>query len=42
VASRRDWILAQMQDLGGREYLEELDPQSASNAAPARGRAVKR
>jgi monofunctional biosynthetic peptidoglycan transglycosylase len=42
VVSRRDWILGQMRGLGGREYLEELDPQSASTAAPARGRAVKR
>jgi monofunctional biosynthetic peptidoglycan transglycosylase len=42
VISRREWILAQMRGLGGREYLEELEPQSASTAAPARGRATKR
>ena len=30
VASRRDWILGQMRGLGGRQYLQEVAPQSAA------------
>jgi monofunctional glycosyltransferase len=30
VASRRDWILDQMRGLGGRQYLEEVAPDSAA------------
>jgi monofunctional biosynthetic peptidoglycan transglycosylase len=30
VASRRDWILGQMRGLGGRQYLESVEPQAAA------------
>ena len=34
VAERRDWIMGQMRGLGGREYLEELEPRQAEVAPP--------
>jgi monofunctional biosynthetic peptidoglycan transglycosylase len=30
VAQRRDWILGQMRGLGGRQYLESVEPQAAA------------
>jgi monofunctional biosynthetic peptidoglycan transglycosylase len=30
VMSRRDWILGQMRGLGGRQYLESVEPQAAA------------
>jgi monofunctional biosynthetic peptidoglycan transglycosylase len=30
VASRRDWILGQMRGLGGKQYLESVEPQAAA------------
>ena len=36
VYARRDWIVGQMRGLGGREYLEEIEPRQAAEASAPR------